>query len=116
MAFSMNLEPAGEVTVVVLDGYVDKPAARQVCERVTAERQAGRRRFVIDFERAPLVNSSALAELIDLVSQNIQDGKLRFVFCGLSPTCRFSFNTVGIFLYAQPVATRAEAVALAAQP
>lgn len=116
MAFSLNLETIDGIPVFVLNGYVDKEAARQILEAVAAQQKTGLKRFVLDFAAAPLVNSSALAELIDLVSQGISDTALRFVFCGLSPTCRFSFNTIGIFHYARPAETRAEALQAATAP
>jgi len=114
VAFALKTEECGGVLVLILNGYVDKKAADTIKDSISARVKTGSRRFVLDFAMAPLVNSSALAELIDLVSQCITDTSLRYVFCGLSQACRFSFNTVGIFLYVKDTQTRLDAEAAAA--
>ncbi|MBI3038187.1 hypothetical protein HYY75_03920 [bacterium] len=110
MSFSFSHEKIGNLNVFNVKGYVDKEAGKSLRLKVEEKVNAGETLFLLDFSLAPLVNSTGLAEVIDLVSLKGSNSKLNFAFSGLSTVCQFSFNSVGIFHYAQAFTSRSEAL------
>ena len=111
MDFSMDLEESGTVAVLVTHGYMDQAAGKRLLGRIEELIRQGRRRFLLDFADTPIVNSSGLGEIVEVVSLTLNDETLKIAICGLSSTCDFSFRTVGIQHYASLFPGRPEALA-----
>ena len=110
MALTISIDHEAAVTVVKLQGYVEKEGAIRIRKQVEELISQGRRSIAIDFSLAPIVNSVGLAEFIDLVSMSMGTEDLHFAFFGLSDACRFSFNTVGMFHYVLELPDRSSAI------
>lgn len=116
MAFQLRSENIREVTVLVLEGYLDQNSGKQLRKAIDERISAGRKRFVLDFSLTPIVNSLGLQELLDVAALLIKDHSLRFYLCGLSEICQKSFAMAGLFHLAdkcpnfETALARAEAV------
>lgn len=107
---TFNIEHAGIVTVVEVDGELTVGNRGELKERVLARLADGDGSFVIDFERTGYIDSSGLGVLVSL-SKRIREngGKLRIA--GLNQDLRTLFELTKLDSLFQISENRAAALA-----
>jgi len=116
VAFTFSHRVQGSAQIITIQGFVDGPAGRQLLEHVKKQAGGPTPNFVFDFSACTLVNSTAMGELIEMVSLNVEKRTVRFFLCGISPTLRFALNEVGILQLARECNSLANAIVQANTP
>lgn len=110
MAFSIGAEKRENVLIVTVKGYLNLDGGKELRKRINEFIGKGENGFVLDFSEAPLISSSALGQILELVSEVIPNASLRFSFTGLSETNQLSFTTIGLLEHIPDFPNRPEAI------
>lgn len=110
MAFSLVAEKKEDVNILILKGYVDIDAGKEIGSKIKALRDQGEKFFVFDFSDAPIINSAAHAVLVDLCAEVASNLALKFGFFGLSSPAQVSFKYIGILDYIPSYSSKKEAI------
>ena len=107
---TFNIEHAGVVTVVEVDGELTVGNRGELKERVLARLSDGDESFVIDFERTGYIDSSGLGVLVSL-SKRIREHGGRLRIAGLNQDLRTLFELTKLDSLFQISENRAAALA-----
>ena len=106
----MNVQSAqdGDVAIVRTDGYINNLGAERIeqeCETLIGH---GFRKFVINFEKSPIINSMGLSILIGIIEKMLEiNGVL--AFSDLTPVNAETMEIMGLTQYAQIYPTERDA-------
>lgn len=101
MSGSAKHKQYGDFFVFFLEGYVEKNVSQVVLEQFRIQWEQGLRRFIFDFSKVTIINSVALSDLLEIVSEGIGDDDVCFFFCGIPDNCVFGISSVGLLNYVQ---------------
>ncbi|HEY9068671.1 MAG TPA: STAS domain-containing protein [Candidatus Ozemobacteraceae bacterium] len=112
--FKIATETTGDVTIIRTNGYLDDIGGKQVketCEQLLA---GGATRFVFNLSNTPVINSTGLSMILDIVVKVIDyhDGKVAIT--GLTKLTRTALQMTGVLTLCQAYETEQEAVEAAA--
>ena len=108
--FSLHTSTIDDIPIVALSGYCGEPASLEMDEYVTGLLEGGRRNFILDFSRCTACSSLGLSNLLDLVERISEDFGGHLTFCGVGEFQMQILTIMGLFHYADTVATVEEAV------
>jgi len=98
--FNISSEIHNDALVIKTDGYINNTAGEKIVEEFLNNFKDGMDKLVIDMEKSKVVNSYGISYLIDIIEKlNEKSGKL--VFTNLDLTIEKTFNTMGIFQFAE---------------
>jgi len=89
----------GRFLIATVTGYADLELMRALVEVFQTRLDEGCGEFVFDFSGMTQINSSALGELLEMISQGMGRENVRFSFCAVPPSCRLGIDSLGIFAY-----------------
>jgi anti-anti-sigma factor len=106
----MNVQSAqdGEVAIVRTDGYINNLGAERIEQECETLIERGFRKFVINFEKSPIINSMGLSILIGIIEKMLEiNGVL--AFSDLTPVNAETMEIMGLTQYAQIYPTERDA-------
>ena len=98
----MNVQsfPDGDVAIVRTDGYINNLGAERIEQECESMIERGFRKFVINFEKSPIINSMGLSILIGIIEKMLEiNGVLAFT--DLTPVNDETMQIMGLTQYAQ---------------
>jgi anti-anti-sigma factor len=106
----MNVQSAqdGEVAIVRTDGYINNLGAERIEQECETLIERGFRKFVINFEKSPIINSMGLSILIGIIEKMLEI-KGVLAFSDLTPVNAETMEIMGLTQYAQIYPTERDA-------
>jgi anti-anti-sigma factor len=106
----MNVQSTqdGDVAIVRTDGYINNLGAERIEQECDAMIERGFRKFIINFEKSPIINSMGLSILIGIIERMLEiNGVLAFT--DLTPVNSETMEIMGLTQYAQIYPTERDA-------
>jgi anti-anti-sigma factor len=98
----------GDLAIIRTDGYINNLGAERIEQECDGMIERGIRKFIINFEKSPIINSMGLSILIGIIEKMLEiDGVLAFT--DLTPVNAETMETMGLTQYAQIYPTESEA-------
>jgi len=94
--FNCSTVVSEDACIVRPVGYLDEIAGKALRGSFSSPLQKGIRRFVLNVEGTPVINSQGIAQLLELVEEVVCDRKGTLSFVGVSALYLDVFRTVGI--------------------
>ena len=85
-----------DVLVLSTRGYLDRDGGQALRTACLAQATPTLRGVVFNFAGSPVINSSGLSAVLDLVGRLTEPRDLPIAVCGLSSLARSAFRTAGI--------------------
>ncbi|MBU1109855.1 MAG: hypothetical protein KKB51_24450 [Candidatus Riflebacteria bacterium] len=98
-----------QIYIFHLEGYVEKTVAIELKEQFKAQWQKGTRQFLFDFSKATLINSVALSEVLEIISDAIGEPDVMLYICQIPEKCYWGISSLGILNHMTEFNTFAEA-------
>jgi anti-anti-sigma factor len=100
----------GEVLLVRVKGYLDRTAGERLQTWFTQALRPQTNRIVFDLTGSPVINSSGMAVLLELITGIIDQRDGRIVICGVSNLTRSSLTAVGLMAMVSEAANESDAI------
>lgn len=106
----MNVQSVqeGELALIRTDGYINNLGAERIEQECDAMIARGFRKFIINFEKSPIINSMGLSILIGIIEKMLEI-KGVLAFTDLTPVNAETMEIMGLTQYAQIYPTEREA-------
>jgi anti-anti-sigma factor len=98
--FNVSSEMNNNTLVMRTDGYINNVAGEKIVEEFLKNFREGTGKLVLDLERSRVVNSFGISYLIDII-EKLSEKNARLVFINLDLTIEKTFDTMGIFQFAE---------------
>jgi anti-anti-sigma factor len=108
--FNLEIVQSGKVLVVRTEGYLDDSGGKVFKEKCSELIDKGNNFFVFNLEKTPVINSTGLSTLLDVMVQIIdyQDGDVAIT--GLSKLTQTALQMTGVLTLCDAYATESEAI------
>jgi len=93
--FTIQTAVEGDVLIFRPNGYLDKVAG-EAFEKLANEKLGSFTRILINLAGTPVINSSGLAIIVEIISAIVDEKGGTIAICGLSNLARSSFSAIGI--------------------
>lgn len=107
--FLIEIQQTGKVTVVKTQGYLDDSGGKVFRDRCTELIDKGHFFFVFDLEKTPVINSTGLSTLLDVMVQIIDYNEGAVAITGLSKLTQTALQMTGVLTLCDAYATVNEA-------
>lgn len=108
--FLIEIKQTGKVTVVKTQGYLDDFGGKIFRDRCTELIDKGQFFFVFDLEKTPVINSTGLSTLLDVMVQIIDYNEGAVAITGLSKLTQTALQMTGVLTLCDAYTTESEAV------
>ncbi len=113
--FTIELKQTGKVTIVKTQGYLDDLGGTVFREKCTELIDNGHFYFVFDLEKTPVINSTGLSTLLDIMVQIIDYNEGEVAITGLSKLTQTALQMTGVLTLCEAYNTEEEAVEAVAE-
>ena len=113
--FNVSSEKHDNTLVIKTDGYINNTAGEEIVEEFLNNYMDGMDKLVIDMEKSKVVNSFGISYLIDII-EKLNERNGRMVFTNLDLTVEKTFDTMGIFQFAEKADSLESALGWIFQP
>lgn len=100
MSGSVKFQQSGQFLIISLEGYIEKTVSQTIVEKFRSDWTNGLKYFVFDFAKVTMINSIALSNFLDIVSEGIGKDDIGFFFCEIPLNTYFGISAVGLLNYA----------------
>ncbi len=113
--FNLEIVQSGKVLVVRTEGYLDDSGGKVFKEKCSELIDKGNNFFVFNLEKTPVINSTGLSTLLDVMVQIIdyQDGDVAIT--GLSKLTQTALQMTGVLTLCDAYPTETEAIGAIAE-
>lgn len=108
--FNVETQLTGKVTVVRTQGYLDDVGGKVFRDKCTELIDKGNIYFVFNLEKTPVINSTGLSTLLDVMVQIIDYNEGEVAITGLSKLTQTALQMTGVLTLCDSYQTEAEAV------
>lgn len=108
--FNIEILHSGRVTVVKTQGYLDDAGGKIFRDRCVELIDKGNVHFVFDLEKTPVINSTGLSTLLDIMVQIIDYNEGEVAITGLSKLTQTALQMTGVLTLCESYATLQEAI------
>lgn len=98
--FNILSELRDDTLIIKTDGYINNIAGEQIVEEFLKNFKDGMNKVVMDLEKTKVVNSFGISYLIDVI-EKLSEKNARLIFTNLDLTIEKTFDTMGIFQFAE---------------
>ncbi len=113
--FKIESTTSGKVTIVRTQGYLDDQGGKVFKEKCTELIDKGNTHFVFNLEKTPVINSTGLSTLLDIMVQIIDYNDGQVAICGLSKLTQTALQMTGVLTLCDAYPAEAEAVSAIAE-
>lgn len=109
--FKIDTEKKDGLVIIRIEGYLDDQGGKalvEVCERCLSE---GQSTFVFNLSGTPVINSTGLSMLLDMVVKIIDYNDGRVAISGLTKLTKTALQMTGVLTLCKDFAREEEAVA-----
>lgn len=108
--FNINVQQTEKVAVISTEGYLDDAGGKIFHEKCTEIIESGTVFLVFNLEKTPVINSTGLSTMLDIMVQVIDYNEGEIAICGLSQLTKTALQMTGVLTLADSYATEAEAI------
>ena len=108
--FQVTVRREPNYAILCTDGYINNTGGEKIAQECYQLLDEGIKRFILNLEKSPIVNSVGIAVLIELIERVREDGE-KVVFCNCTPVISKTFKIMGLTQYAELYENEKEAVA-----
>jgi anti-anti-sigma factor len=108
--FNLEIEQSGKVTVIRTIGYLDDSGGKVFKEKCTELIDKGNNFFVFNLEKTPVINSTGLSTLLDVMVQIIDYNDGEVAITGLSKLTQTALQMTGVLTLCDAFQTEVEAI------
>ena len=90
----------GDICIIQLFGHLNDTLEANLALGVKKHLSEGCRKFVFDFTSVDMLDSPAIAALLDTTETVVNEEKGKISFAGLNSLCRKVLEMVGFYMYA----------------
>lgn len=108
--FIIETKQIGKVTVVKTQGYLDDHGGKILRDKCTDLINKGNFFFVFDLEKTPVINSTGLSTLLDVMVQIVDYNEGAVGISGLSKLTHTALQMTGVLTLGDAFQTEQEAV------
>jgi anti-anti-sigma factor len=98
--FNILSEMHDDTLIIKTDGYINNIAGEKIVEEFLNNFKDGMNKVVMDLEKTKVVNSFGISYLIDVI-EKLSEKNARLIFTNLDLTIEKTFDTMGIFQFAE---------------
>jgi len=98
--FNILSEMRNDTLIIKTDGYINNIAGEKIVEEFLNNFKDGMSKVVMDLEKTKVVNSFGISYLIDVI-EKLSEKNARLIFTNLDLTIEKTFDTMGIFQFAE---------------
>ena len=98
--FNILSEMHNDTLIIKTDGYINNIAGEKIVEEFLNNFKDGMNKVVMDLEKTKVVNSFGISYLIDVI-EKLSEKNARLIFTNLDLTIEKTFDTMGIFQFAE---------------
>lgn len=98
--FNISSELRDDTLIIKTDGYINNIAGEKIVEEFLNNFKDGMNKVVMDLEKTKVVNSFGISYLIDVI-EKLSEKNARLIFTNLDLTIEKTFDTMGIFQFAE---------------
>lgn len=109
--FTIEFTTSGKVTIVKTQGYLDDAGGKVFRDKCSELIDKGNVNFVINLEKTPVINSTGLSTLLDIMVQIIDYNGGQVAITGLSKLTQTALQMTGVLTLCDAFPTEAEAIA-----
>ncbi|HAE38953.1 MAG TPA: hypothetical protein DCG57_09980 [Candidatus Riflebacteria bacterium] len=113
--FNVEIIQTGKVTVVRTQGYLDDIGGKVFREKCLEVIGKGQFHFVFNLEKTPVINSTGLSTLLDIMVQIIDYNEGEVAITGLSKLTQTALQMTGVMTLCEAYPTEDEAVTAIAE-
>lgn len=107
-SFDVTVLREPNYAVLRTDGYINKPGAERIGEEIERLINLGYRRFILNLEQSPIINSQGLAKLIAII-ERMMDIQGVLVFSNVAEFSAEGMEIMGLTQYVRVLRTEEEA-------
>ncbi|KAF1082986.1 MAG: hypothetical protein GQF41_0753 [Candidatus Rifleibacterium amylolyticum] len=109
MSGNVSYRKASNIFIFVLAGYIEKSISEVFLAEFRRQWLIGTRRFLFDFTGVTMINSVALAEILEMVSEGIGESDSAFYVCAVPEKCHWGLSAIGLLNYMSEYSSLEEA-------
>ena len=98
--FSVTVRHKTSYAILDTDGYINNTGGEKIAEECYKLLDKGVKRFILNLEKSPIVNSVGISVLIEIIERVREDGE-RIAFCNCTPVIAKTFRIMGLTQYAE---------------
>lgn len=109
--FKLETATQGSLQIIRTTGYLDDAGGKvlkDACEKLIGE---GKSKFIFNLAGTPVINSTGLSMLLDMMVRIIDYNDGQVAICGLSKLTRTALQMTGVLTLAKEFTGEAEAIA-----
>jgi anti-anti-sigma factor len=95
--FKFESEIHGNVLLFRTQGYIDNKAGAEFALSIRKTLGADHNRVVFNFSGSPIINSSGMAAVVEIVSVLLDEREGKIGVCGISNLVKATMNSIGLF-------------------
>lgn len=107
--FSLTTEDHNEIVIIKTNGYINNIAGEQIAETCYKKIEGGVRKFLLDLENSPIVNSIGVSIIIEII-EKLQEVNGAIGYFNLAPIVAKTFKIMGLVQYSTIYETREKAI------
>lgn len=108
--FNIEIVQSDKVLVVRTEGYLDDAGGKVFKEKCTELIDKGNNLFVFNLEKTPVINSTGLSTLLDVMVQIIDYNDGEVAITGLSKLTQTALQMTGVLTLCDAFPTEVEAI------
>ncbi|MEW6710362.1 MAG: STAS domain-containing protein [Candidatus Riflebacteria bacterium] len=108
--FNIEIVQSGKVLVVRTEGYLDDSGGKVFKEKCSEMIDKGNNLFVFNLEKTPVINSTGLSTLLDIMVQIIDYNDGEVAITGLSKLTQTALQMTGVLTLCDAFPTEVEAI------
>ncbi len=99
MSGKVSYQTANNIFIFLLEGYVEKSVSKLFVAEFRRQWRNGMRHYLFNFSKVTLINSVALADILEIVSEGIGESDSGFYICEIPEKCHWGLSSIGLLNY-----------------
>ncbi len=96
MAGRLSTAREDQICIFRFEGYIEGIIGQELKAKYRQEWEQGTRQYLFDFSKATLINSIALAELLEVVSDSIGEPDVMLYISQVPEKCYWGLSSLGL--------------------
>tara|TARA_Y100000590_G_C15633092_1_gene981935 strand:+ start:326 stop:670 length:345 start_codon:yes stop_codon:yes gene_type:complete len=107
--FNISVREQGDIIIIETNGYLNNVGGEVIANECYAQIDKGKKVFVLNLEKSPVVNSIGVSILIEII-EKLQDVDGSLGYYNLAPIVDKTFNIMGLTKYSTIYADENDAI------
>jgi len=90
---------ASNTLIFSLEGYIEKTVSEILVKDFKKHWRNGIRHVLFDFTKVTMINSVALGDILEIVSEGIGESDSGFYICAIPEKCHWGLSAIGLLNY-----------------